>query len=65
MASPVDLPPPRPWKSYLLICNVGKRQNWGQLLRSATAFGVTEVFVVGAKKMKELALFGNQGDESF
>ncbi|KAF4660616.1 hypothetical protein FOL47_007076 [Perkinsus chesapeaki] len=60
MATSADQPS-RPWKSYLLICNVGKRQNWGQLLRSATAFGVTEVFVVGAKKMKELALFGNQG----
>jgi len=45
-------------KSYLLLFNVGKRQNWGSLLRSACAFGVSEVFVVGAKK---LSTFGNQG----
>jgi len=45
-------------KSYLLLFNVGKRQNWGTLLRSACAFGVSEVCIVGAKK---LATFGNQG----
>lgn len=45
-------------QSYLVLFNVGKRQNWGTLLRSACAFGVAEVCVVGAKK---LALFGNQG----
>ena len=46
------------YKSYLLVYNVGKRQNFGQLLRSAAAFGVTAVFVVGAEK---LSTFGNQG----
>jgi len=45
-------------KSYLLIYNVGKRQNFGQLLRSAAAFGVSAVFVIGAEK---LSTFGNQG----
>ena len=45
-------------KSYLLIYNVGKRQNFGQLLRSACAFGVTAIFIVGAEK---LSTFGNQG----
>jgi len=45
-------------QSYLLLFNVGKRQNWGTLLRSAGAFGVSEIHVVGAKK---LATFGNQG----
>eukprot|EP00386_Alphamonas_edax_P001230 GDKI01003588.1.p1 GENE.GDKI01003588.1~~GDKI01003588.1.p1 ORF type:complete len:245 (+),score=57.77 GDKI01003588.1:84-818(+) len=49
------------YESYLLINNIGKRQNWGSLLRSATAFGVTEVIVVGEKK---LATFGNQGTVS-
>lgn len=44
--------------SYLLLFNVGKRQNWGTLLRSAGAFGVSEVYVVGAKKLQT---FGNQG----
>ena len=45
-------------KSYLLVYNVGKRQNFGQLLRSAAAFGVTAIFIVGAEK---LSTFGNQG----
>mmetsp|Transcript_55294 Transcript_55294/g.140253 ORF Transcript_55294/g.140253 Transcript_55294/m.140253 type:complete len:243 (+) Transcript_55294:60-788(+) len=49
-------------KSYLLLFNVGKRQNFGTLLRSACAFGVSEVFVVGAKK---LATFGNQGTAGY
>mmetsp|Transcript_61064 Transcript_61064/g.132376 ORF Transcript_61064/g.132376 Transcript_61064/m.132376 type:complete len:242 (+) Transcript_61064:69-794(+) len=44
--------------SHLVLFNVGKRQNWGTLLRSACAFGVTEVCVVGSKK---LATFGSQG----
>ncbi|CAD7926848.1 unnamed protein product [Amoebophrya sp. A25] len=41
--------------SYLL------KQNFGQLLRSAMAFGVSEVGVVGAKRIADLSLFGNQG----
>ena len=45
-------------KSYLLLYNVGKRQNFGQLLRSACAFGVTAILVVGAEK---LSTFGNMG----
>ncbi|CAE8637391.1 unnamed protein product [Polarella glacialis] len=45
-------------ESYLLLFNVGKKQNFGTLLRSACAFGVSEVVIVGAKK---LATFGNQG----
>ncbi|CAD7970372.1 unnamed protein product [Amoebophrya sp. A120] len=49
------------FQSYLLLHNVGKKQNFGQLLRSAMAFGVTEVGVVGAKKIADLQLFGNQG----
>ena len=44
--------------SYLLLHNVGKKQNWGTLLRSAAAFGVTDVLVVGGKKVQ---LHGNQG----
>eukprot|EP00931_Biecheleriopsis_adriatica_P039519 TRINITY_DN22597_c0_g1_i1.p1 TRINITY_DN22597_c0_g1~~TRINITY_DN22597_c0_g1_i1.p1 ORF type:complete len:222 (+),score=53.30 TRINITY_DN22597_c0_g1_i1:38-667(+) len=41
-----------------LLFNVGKKQNFGTLLRSACAFGVSEVLVVGAKK---ISTFGNQG----
>ncbi len=47
--------------AYLLLHNVGKKQNFGQLIRSAMAFGVAEVGVVGAKKLQDLSLFGNQG----
>eukprot|EP00933_Yihiella_yeosuensis_P001144 TRINITY_DN10186_c0_g2_i2.p1 TRINITY_DN10186_c0_g2~~TRINITY_DN10186_c0_g2_i2.p1 ORF type:complete len:232 (-),score=44.61 TRINITY_DN10186_c0_g2_i2:64-759(-) len=44
--------------SYLVLFNVGKKQNFGTLLRSACAFGVTEVLIVGAAKLQT---FGNQG----
>ena len=44
--------------SYLLLHNVGKKQNWGTLLRSAAAFGITDVLVVGGHKV---SLHGNQG----
>merc|ERR1712166_170259 len=49
------------FNSYLLLFNVGKKANFGQLLRSAMAFGVARVGIVGAKKISELSLFGNQG----
>ncbi|CEM20198.1 unnamed protein product [Vitrella brassicaformis CCMP3155] len=45
-------------QSFLLLHNIGKRSNWGSLLRSASAFGVSEVLVVGERKLKT---FGNQG----
>jgi tRNA G18 (ribose-2'-O)-methylase SpoU len=48
--------------AYMLVYNIGKKKNFGDILRSAAAFGVTEVFVVGAKK---LATFGNQGTQRF
>mmetsp|Transcript_66102 Transcript_66102/g.123302 ORF Transcript_66102/g.123302 Transcript_66102/m.123302 type:complete len:242 (-) Transcript_66102:20-745(-) len=48
-------------ESYVLLNNISKRQNFGTLLRSASAFGVAEVFVVGAKK---LSTHGNQGTTS-
>lgn len=47
-----------PKKSYLILNNIGKSGNWGTLLRSAAAFGVTDIFVVGGKKIQT---FGNQG----
>ncbi|KAJ1608667.1 putative tRNA/rRNA methyltransferase-like protein [Cryptosporidium canis] len=43
---------------YLVLSNISKRQNFGTLLRSACGFGVSEVLVVGEKK---LLAFGNQG----
>jgi len=45
-------------KSFLVIHNISKSKNVGSLLRSAAAFGVEEVWVIGSHKLKT---FGNQG----
>eukprot|EP00743_Colponemidia_sp_Colp-15_P012844 GILK01014741.1.p1 GENE.GILK01014741.1~~GILK01014741.1.p1 ORF type:complete len:228 (-),score=37.95 GILK01014741.1:238-894(-) len=45
-------------ESYLLVHNISKNHNWGNLVRSASAFGVKQVCVVGQKKVN---LFGNKG----
>jgi tRNA G18 (ribose-2'-O)-methylase SpoU len=47
---------------YMLVYNIGKKKNFGDILRSAAGFGVKEVFVVGAKK---LSTFGNQGTQRY
>jgi tRNA G18 (ribose-2'-O)-methylase SpoU len=47
---------------YMLVFNIGKKKNFGDILRSAAAFGVREVFIVGAKK---LSTFGNQGTQKY
>ena len=44
--------------SLLVLHNVSKKKNFGELLRSAAAMGVSEVVVVGATK---LATHGAQG----
>jgi len=44
---------------YLILSNIGKRNNFGALIRTATAFGVEKVLVVG--ESKQLKTFGNQG----
>ena len=43
---------------YLLIHNVAKRHNVGNIVRSACAFGVKEVLVVGSR---DITGFGAQG----
>ena len=55
-------------KGYLLIHNVSKRNNVGNIIRSACAFGIEKVVYVSsrpeAKKtkiLKEFNMFGNQG----
>jgi len=45
-------------ESFLLIYNVAKRTNVGNIVRSACAFGVKEVLVVGRREVKG---FGAQG----
>ena len=46
----------------MLVYNIGKKKNFGDILRSAAAFGVKEIFVVGAKK---LSTFGDQGTQRY
>lgn len=53
-----SLPASSPLEFYLVLSNISKRQNFGTLLRSACGFGVSEVLVVGEKK---LMTFGNKG----
>eukprot|EP00916_Digyalum_oweni_P024890 GHVL01041108.1.p1 GENE.GHVL01041108.1~~GHVL01041108.1.p1 ORF type:complete len:156 (+),score=24.07 GHVL01041108.1:131-598(+) len=45
-------------EGFLIVNNVSKRQNWGTLIRSATAFGITEILLVGGKKLQT---FGSHG----
>jgi tRNA G18 (ribose-2'-O)-methylase SpoU len=47
-----------PAKCFLVIYNVSKKHNVGSIIRSAAAMNVSEVWVIGKKK---LASFGNQG----
>ncbi|KNC75495.1 hypothetical protein SARC_11984 [Sphaeroforma arctica JP610] len=44
-----------------IINNVAKKKNSGQLIRSAAAFGVKQVFIVGKKK--DVSFFGSQGSQ--
>lgn len=48
-------------KSVVLIFNIQSNTNIGQLIRTANAFGVEEVCIVGRRKY---ASFGNQGTSS-
>lgn len=45
-------------ESRLVLFNIAKRYNFGMLIRSANAFGVTELIVVGRKRFNT---FGAQG----
>ena len=55
-------------KGYLLLHNISKRNNIGNIIRSACAFGLDKVlFITGrpeskkTKILKEFNMFGNQG----
>lgn len=48
-------------RAILLLSNLAKTKNVGTLLRSACAFGVSEVWIVGAERLKA---FGSQGTEA-
>lgn len=45
-------------ESILVLHNVAKKKNFGELIRTAAALGVTEIIIVGAQK---LASFGSHG----
>ncbi len=45
-------------RSYLVVFNVAKKQNVGGLIRTANAFGASEVVVVGRRAFRELGACG-------
>lgn len=48
-----------PVESFVIVYNVSKRHNIGTLVRSATAFGVSEIILVG--RHKDFNAFGSHG----
>lgn len=49
------------WESYVVVHNIAKRHNVGTLARSATAFGVSELILVGRR---DFNAFGSHGSTS-
>ncbi|XP_010551038.1 PREDICTED: uncharacterized protein LOC104821758 [Tarenaya hassleriana] len=49
------------FESYVVVHNIAKRHNVGTLARSATAFGVTELILVGRR---DFNAFGSHGSSS-
>lgn len=49
------------FESYVVVHNIAKRHNVGTLARSATAFGVSELILVGRR---DFNAFGNHGSAS-
>ena len=48
-------------QAYMLMFNVQKQKNFGNLVRSAAAFNVSEVFIVdgGSSSKKKMRTFGS------
>lgn len=46
------------FNSYLILFNIAKKQNLGNLIRTANALGAAEVWVVGRKQFREFGAFG-------
>ena len=44
--------------SYLILFNIAKKNNLGNLIRTANAFGVEEIIIVGKKRFHEFGSFG-------
>ncbi len=45
-------------KSYLVLFNIAKQSNLGNLIRTADALGVSEVLIIGRKRYRTLGAFG-------
>jgi len=45
-------------KSYLVLVNIAKRSNFGNLIRMANAMGAAEVVIVGRRAFREFGAFG-------
>ncbi|XP_057805977.1 uncharacterized protein LOC131020945 [Salvia miltiorrhiza] len=52
---------PEKYESYVVVHNIAKRHNVGTLARSATAFGVAELILVGRR---DFNAFGSHGSTS-
>ena len=48
-------------QSFLLLHNVSKKKNFGELIRTAGALGVAEIIVVGAQKLASHGAHGATG----
>ena len=46
---------------YLILINVSKKNNVGTILRSASAFNVSGILCVGARKRRDVTTFGAHG----
>lgn len=51
----------QPPRSFVIVHNIGKRQNVGTIARCATAFGVCEVLIVGERAFNT---FGSHGSDA-
>ncbi len=53
---------PKVPKGYLLMFNISKSKNFGTILRSSSAFNLSEIFVVeDHNKRSKIITFGSQG----
>ena len=46
------------YKSALVLFNISKSRNFGQLIRTANALGVSEIIIIGRKEFKTYGNFG-------
>lgn len=64
-AAPVEAPSAPAHESVLVLHNVAKKKNFGELIRTAAAMGVREIVVVGAQKLASHGAHGTVGYVKF